>query len=114
MFAILPRCIIQSEFTSTISFSPFRIQGVAHVALVITDGESSNSSATIDAARRLRQTGVEILTMGIGNLQWLKKDELEGMASHPKMRNVYLVDDYSTLFTVTDVIISTVCDGKRS
>ncbi|KAK2165643.1 hypothetical protein LSH36_47g02029 [Paralvinella palmiformis] len=85
-------------------------EGVSHVALVITDGESNNSSATIDAARRLRQTGVEILTMGIGNLQWLKKDELEGMASHPKMRNVFLVEDYTTLFTITDVIISTVCD----
>ena len=87
-------------------------QNVAHVALVITDGESSDSVKTITAATRLRTKGITVITLGVGNVQWLDTDELEGMASHPQTRNMFLVDDYNSLFTISDIIISTVCNGK--
>lgn len=84
--------------------------GVDNVLLVITDGESNNGTATVETARKVRDNGTAILSLGVG--AWVIDYELEGMASHPKVRNMFHVDDYETLFTATDLLIATICDGK--
>lgn len=83
---------------------------VDNILLVITDGESNNQTATVEAARMLRDRGdTSIISLGVGD--WVITYELEGMASHPKARNMFHVDDYETLFTATDLLVSTICDG---
>ena len=87
-------------------------QGVPWITLVITDGESNDPEAAIDEARRTRDAGIDILTLGIGS--WIIKYELEGMASHPKTRNMFEIRDYESLFLISDLLIGTICDGKSS
>ena len=60
-------------------------------------------------ARELRDEGVDILTVGIG--QWIRRYELEGMASNPKTKNFFIVDTYDTLFQISNFLLATVCDG---
>ena len=83
---------------------------VDDIIIVITDGESDDGAATIEEARLTRDAGATILSLGIGN--WIKRTELEGMASHPKERNFFHVDDYDILFEVSDVLLATICDGR--
>ena len=87
-----------------------RRAGVDSVLVVVTDGGSDDPTATIDEARKTRNAGIDILAMGIGDS--VRVYELEGMASHPKMRNVFRVEGYMLLFQATDVMRSTMCDGQ--
>ena len=92
------------------SASHGRREGVDSVLVVVTDGGSDDPTATIDEARKTRNAGIDILAMGIGDS--VRVYELEGMASHPKTRNVFRVEGYQFLFQATDVMRSTMCDGQ--
>ena len=85
---------------------------VTRVALIVTDGESDNEAETMAEAVLLRDAGVSVLAMGVGG--WVRRAELEGMASHPKQRNVFTVDRYEALFQIADPLMETVCDGEST
>ena len=80
------------------------------VLVVVTDGGSDDPTATIDEARKTRDDGIDVLSMGIGDS--VRMFELEGMASHPKTRNVFMVEGYLYLFQATELMRSTICDGQ--
>lgn len=77
---------------------------------MITDGEFTFPALASEEARLTRGAFIDVVAMGIGS--WVTRSELSLLASQPVDRNVYQVDDYESLFAVTDQIISTVCDGR--
>ncbi|KAJ1101693.1 hypothetical protein NDU88_006758 [Pleurodeles waltl] len=80
-----------------------RNQGVPQYLLVITDG---NSNDTVEEeAASLRRLGVNIFTVGIG---LLNSFELIQIAGTP--RNVYTVESFSVLNTITRLIVSQICE----
>ena len=83
---------------------------VDDILIIVTDGESENATLTVAAAREVRAEGIGVISLGIG--EWVLEYELEGMASHPKVRNMFQVESYETLFTATDLLVETVCDGE--
>lgn len=81
--------------------------GVMDLILIISDGESTDLAAAAEEARSTRQD-IDIIAMGIGD--WVSQTELAALASHPESRNVFRVENYESLFSITDVIITSVCD----
>ena len=80
-----------------------------NVAVVITDGESNNRTLTLEAARRAKEEGVVLVTVGVGsNIDWF---ELQAIASFPPHRNMFLVTGFSTLDTLIERIGSVACTG---
>lgn len=80
-----------------------RNQGVPQYLVVITDG---NSNDTVEEeAASLRRLGVNIFTIGIG---LLNSFELIQIAGTPK--NVYTVESFGVLDTITRRIVSQICE----
>ncbi|KAH9492890.1 hypothetical protein Btru_032555 [Bulinus truncatus] len=77
---------------------------IPHVAVVMTDGQSSDHDRTRVAAANLRASNVTIISIGIGNFS---QQELQDIASGPK--NVMQIDSYSLLHTLQDDISILVC-----
>ena len=57
-------------------------EGVPRVAFVLTDGESHDPQATIDAARKLHDVKIEVYAVGIGDGP--NSDELSAIATKPE------------------------------
>ena len=70
----------------------------------------SSRVATTNAARDVKQAGIHLLALGIGN--WLDMHELYAMASYPVTRNMIQVVDFSALQTVVQTIKDAVCDSE--
>ena len=64
-------------------------QGVLKIAMIVTDSESSNNIEAITQAKLIKDRGINVVTIGIGDL---KLQELIDMASSPS--DVYKVDDF--------------------
>lgn len=73
---------------------PFE-SGTPKVVMVITDGESDDQRATFREASRIKERGIDIISVGIGNINM---DELVGMASTPD--DQYLVEDFDKLSVI--------------
>ena len=72
------------------------------IVIVITDGESDNNTATLSEAKKLKDRGFNIVSIGIGNL---KEQELIDMASSPN--DVFKVEDFDkVLFILSSVSLS--------
>ena len=72
--------------------------------MVITDGQSNDNFQTIFQAKRLKDRGINIISIGIGDL---KEGELIDMASSPN--DVYKVDDFDKIFLILSSISRTAC-----
>ena len=70
----------QSGFTSANGGRPLT-QAIPRVAVVITDGQSNDASATAAAAQSAHDAGITILAVGIGSN--VDNDELTAIASDP-------------------------------
>ncbi|KAI9521245.1 hypothetical protein NQZ68_007559 [Dissostichus eleginoides] len=79
-------------------------QRVPQIAVVITDGDSTDD--VIAPAQRLRQQGVIVFGIGVGaaNLQ-----ELESIANRPPERFLSSISNYAALKTLKDSLLKTVC-----
>ena len=79
-------------------------QRVPQIAVVITDGDSTDD--VIGPAQRLRQQGVIVFGIGVGeaNLQ-----ELESIANRPPERFLYSISNYAALQKLKDSLLKTVC-----
>lgn len=80
----------------------------SNIVLLITDGASREPQLTIDEARKTRASGVDIIALGIG--KWIRKSEIQMMASYPRSRNHLLVPAYTELFAYSNGIIAIICD----
>ena len=74
---------------------------------VLTDGMSQNHSATVQGAQKLKNAGVKIYTIGIGNQT--NKAELLDIASDSK--HVFMVDSFQDLSSLHNLVQNTYCEG---
>uniref|UniRef100_A0A8P4KD98 Collagen type VI alpha 6 chain n=1 Tax=Dicentrarchus labrax TaxID=13489 RepID=A0A8P4KD98_DICLA len=79
-------------------------QRVPQIAVVITDGDSTDD--VVAPAQRLRQQGVIVFGIGVGqaNLQ-----ELGSIANRPSDRFLFPIVDYQALQLLTERLLQTVC-----
>lgn len=70
-------------------------QGVNHIIIVLTDGESYTGPDPIAAANAARAAGSELFAIGVGDL--VNRAELEGIASQPSASYVFEVADFASL-----------------
>ncbi|KAH9524233.1 hypothetical protein Btru_053864 [Bulinus truncatus] len=91
---------------------------VAHVGIILTDGQSQNKEETRKAAERARARGLTLIAIGVGkpmrNLREPKNgvvdlDELDDITG----TNDYVLteNDFSKLKLITDNLIDTFCTG---
>ncbi|CAI5661505.1 unnamed protein product [Oreochromis niloticus] len=77
---------------------------VPQIAVVITDGESTDD--VLEPARRLRQHGVIVFAIGVGQI---KQTQLITIANWPSERFVLTTDSYQKLQDQTNSLLETVC-----
>ena len=81
-----------------------------NLCIVLTDGESSDPTATMREARALKAAGVHVMSVAIGN--WLNIYELQAIASYPVDRNLIRVNNFDALNNIVFTIKDAVCDSK--
>ncbi|CAM2698421.1 unnamed protein product [Rotaria socialis] len=70
-------------------------EGVTPVIFVITDGASDNETLTIQAANVLKQKGIILVSVGVGNGP--KLSELHAICSLPIHENYFVISNYTAL-----------------
>lgn len=84
--------------------------GVQKIAIVCTDGQSNNKTGTQEQSAQLKQSGVLVLSIGIGAA--VDKSELQTIASAPD--DVFEVSDFSVLSTIQKEVTNKTCQqGNR-
>ncbi|KAH9509841.1 hypothetical protein Btru_045385 [Bulinus truncatus] len=78
---------------------------VAHIAIVMTDGESSDKDKTKQEAQLLKGTGVHVLAVGVGAYN---RDELDAVAT--TVQDVFTVGSFDVLGTIEKDITVRTCN----
>ena len=73
-----------------------------NIAIVITDGQSSDNTLTLTHATILKQQDVHVIAIGIGSN--MDTTELNQIASDPSYENVFNVEDFTGLLTIESLI----------
>ncbi|XP_046340047.2 uncharacterized protein LOC124121112 [Haliotis rufescens] len=68
--------------------------GVPKVAILLTDGASSNLNRTVQAAERAKRQGITFFTVGIGSIN---RQELQAVATEPNCTHVFVLDNFSEI-----------------
>ena len=75
------------------AFATARVdEGIPRVAIVFTDGRSTNAAATVQAAQRVHNAGIYVYSFGIGS--GISSTELTAIASSGQ-NNVFYVSSFS-------------------
>uniref|UniRef100_A0A672LBJ1 VWFA domain-containing protein n=1 Tax=Sinocyclocheilus grahami TaxID=75366 RepID=A0A672LBJ1_SINGR len=82
-----------------------RDQHVQQVAVVITDGKSTDEVAR--AAAALRRSGITIFALGIKDTE---EDDLREIASYPYKKFVFNVEDFDKLNSLSNILTKTLCN----
>lgn len=69
--------------------------GYPNVCVAIVDGGSKNQNATLSETALMKQAGIRIIVLGVGN--WLNMYELQNMPSSPYQQNMMNVSSFSSL-----------------
>ncbi len=77
---------------------------VPQIAVVITDGESSDK--VIEPAQHLRKSGVIVFGIGVRHA---KKTQLESIANKPSERYLFFADSYEAMQKLTGKLLQMVC-----
>ena len=85
---------------------PLAREGVPHVLIVLTDGRAQDSVR--DPAKKLRDMGVHIISVGVGDADY---DELEEIASDPDNETVF-TSSFDSVVSLTGSILEDVCKGE--
>ena len=83
---------------------------VARVAIVMTDGESYYPDKTAEAAKKLKDEGVVVFAVGIGDQ--VNKDELKSIASEPVENYMFEVGSYELLDEIKEKLAIGACEGE--
>jgi len=90
-------------------------QGAARLAVILTDGVSTNKKETRLQARLLKEIGVHVFAIGVG--EKINRHELRNIGSKPSGFFVYEVKNFDTLDNIKNSIRETlafqVCKGKN-
>lgn len=82
-----------------------RDEHVQQVAVVITDGKSTDDAAS--AAADLRRSGVTVFALGIKDA---KEDDLREIASYPPKKFVLNVERFDQLNSLAKILTKTLCN----
>lgn len=83
--------------------------GVARIAVVLTDGKSQDEvKAAADAARR---RGIIIFAIGVGSET--EGAELNAIGNKPSSNYVFYVDDYKAISKIRETIRQKLCEGRH-
>ena len=82
-------------------------EGIPRIAILITDGRSNYYSIN-EPAMNLRDSGVQVYTVGIGNIYL---PELQFIASDPDPLHIFLLDSFSDAEGFVDLLSIQLCDG---
>ena len=77
--------------------------------MILTDGRS-NTGHVSGPARQLKNSGVVIFSVGIGNSS--SQQELRVMASDPADQHVITLDSFKKLESLSQMMSSHICYGK--
>lgn len=83
-----------------------------NIGIVITDGRSDDQQRTWEEAMKARDSGIDLISIGIGSS--IRMQELEGIASAPNSqgKNVLLADNFSSLETLRSALVDIICNSK--
>ncbi|KAH3769203.1 hypothetical protein DPMN_170452 [Dreissena polymorpha] len=101
------------KFAREFSFKPANGSrpNAAKIAIIVTDGNSTNQADTISEAEKLQNTNVIVFAIGVGNK--IHQTELEAIASKPYNTFMFRVDDYSNLTTIIRTLATKICKGRH-
>jgi len=102
------------KYATDVLFQPQMLAGsrfdAAKIAIVLTDGESNDEISTAENAQKLRQLGIDVFVIGVGNDT--KVSELNSVASKPQCTHVQTLDQYSELDSLKAEIRQVACDAS--
>ena len=81
-----------------------------NIAVLLTDGRSTDEQQTWQRAMEVRQADITLLVVGISAHVYPR--ELQAIASSPVDNNVFLTDSFTTLTDVKDALTRALCNGK--
>lgn len=84
-------------------------QRVPQIAVIITDGDSADD--VVEASRRLRQHGVIVYAIGVGQANMA---ELEAIANRPSDNFRFFIDSFQALQKLSDGLLQTVCTSMEN
>ncbi|GFO49686.1 collagen alpha-1(xii) chain [Plakobranchus ocellatus] len=77
--------------------------------VIITDGLSENTTATVSEAAVARSVGIEIFSIAVGTGP-AEDFEIHSIASKPKAYHVFKVGEFKALASIVDSVSSAACD----
>ena len=83
--------------------------GVNKLGVIITNRPSTNTPATLDAARQARADGITLVTVGVGDTS--RSREMAGIASWPTSSNWINASNYDRLSEVKESLTRTICNS---
>ncbi|KAL3859113.1 hypothetical protein ACJMK2_009345 [Sinanodonta woodiana] len=83
--------------------------GIPNIAIVVTDGQSTNHLATVNEAQSARNHGITVFAVGVGD--GIDKNELGDIATDPDSTHVLTVQDFSKLVQIQATVASATCSG---
>ena len=85
-------------------------QAIPRVAVVITDGQSNNAPATIDAAMNLHNEEITVFSVGVGDN--VNNEELDAIASDPSYVSTLTGFSVSQFDALQTTIMNEACTGE--
>ena len=82
---------------------------IVRIAIIVTDGRSDHPLATSHEATLLRDSGVHVFAVGVG--QDIDMGELHAIASKPAEDYVNTVDNYDALNSIKELLAIKACQG---
>ncbi|XP_035826806.1 uncharacterized protein LOC101848762 [Aplysia californica] len=95
-----------TSFTTANGMRP----NAAHIAIVVTDGQSQSAAATAAEAKRLRDKGITVFSIGVGG--GAKQSELNAIASDPDKDHVFVVTNFDSLNQIKGSLQQKACEVK--
>ncbi|CAE1226742.1 COL6A [Acanthosepion pharaonis] len=83
-----------------------------NIAIVVTDGKSSNSILTKLEADKIKKKGVEMFIVPVGRR--VCRSEVRAMASYPEYKHIISVGKFNALRKITWRITKNICQGIQT
>ncbi|XP_067667687.1 collagen alpha-3(VI) chain-like [Haliotis asinina] len=97
------------DYVRNVMFAPENgaREGVTHIAVVLTDGESDNTELTNVAASLAKKAGIQIFAIGVGHR--VVYSELRNIASEPDSQYMFHVGNFRALDSIKDNLAIRTC-----
>ncbi|XP_076111945.1 uncharacterized protein LOC143080130 isoform X2 [Mytilus galloprovincialis] len=102
------------EFAKTTMFSPAAgaRSNVPRIAIMVTDGGTSETTAAINQANEARLAHISMIGVGVGGL--VNMNELNSIADKPSASHVITVRNYDELESISNQLMTMTCGVQTS